>query len=495
MSKKRRRVNVTPTNTKKAVSPPKRPRNNLTLNKSLVILDVILCLVLLIQTFDQGSDGVLAAIVIATTMIGYFYRSRINDFLQGKEFGKSLVTISLVLALLAILGLLLGSLYPAPVIITESVPQADLRIVIAQFTQTSGTAYEPEIDMIDVLSRVAAQIGSINIIHYGRTIESDSEALEILSSLNAAMVVYGRVAPGGVTAHYNISHQFEERVAEVAANVRVAQNEVQNFEVFLYDGMDINYVVGLLSGQLAYLNGDYAKALSSFSLAKDSLDLSRAEEVGAQVLYTYLGHTFDALGMYSDAIVSYDQALTVAETCQYCIHSRRAYSYLRLADYEAALEASNDSIIAAPRLSDPLITRSNVFFERGTTRLREGEYSLALVDFQLAIADVTEAIEFAHDSSVTNYNLSRAYYQKAVANTFLDDHDLAIDDLTQSIQIDPTYPDAHFTLAELLYFSGEYADSLHHYQRALEFGRDQLAFPIERVVSRINELQEKLGNN
>jgi tetratricopeptide (TPR) repeat protein len=270
----------------------------------------------------------------------------------------------------------------------------EILVVVAEFEKSSGAEYEPHIDMLEVLEQAAEEVGNVRVIALNQTIQDREEAQRISDVYNATMVVYGRVAPGGVTARYEISPRFNKFCCVESQEFRVSSAEIENFEAFLYEGMDLNYILGLTLGQLYYYDKQYEKAIDAFSRAADSLADERREQLKANILFIYRGDAYVEQGLFDQAIKDYGKALEV--------DSRDA----------------------------------NAYNNRGTAYANQGEYQKSIEDFE-------RAIQFAPNDPVSYFNLGVTFVK-------LGENDKALSLFSQTIRVDPLFYKAYFNRGVLL---------------------------------------------
>lgn len=192
--------------------------------------------------------------------------------------------------------------------------------------------------MLEVLRQAAAEVGNTRVIPIGYAIHSQEEAQRVSDIYKSTMVVYGRTAPGGVTAHYEITPRFSEVGYQVEGDFRVSRADVPNYDVFLFNGLDANYIVGLTMGQFFYFDDDYERAILSFSRAIGWLDKNseRAAELQAEVLFIFRGLAYYDQGKLDEAMVDYTRAIDLKPDYTNAFWGR-GNVYYDLHDYPQAL--------------------------------------------------------------------------------------------------------------------------------------------------------------
>src|SRR5690606_21103613 len=119
--------------------------------------------------------------------------------------------------------------------------------------------------------------------------------------------------------------------------------EVDNFQVFLYNGMDVNYILGLTLGQLHYFDGSYLAARQALRLAEDALEPARGGELQADILYLYKGVVLQALEDHEAALAAFDRAIELDPEFAVAYLDRGMVRIL-LGDVDGGLEDFNQAI-------------------------------------------------------------------------------------------------------------------------------------------------------
>ena len=190
-------------------------------------------------------------------------------------------------------------------------------------------------------------------------------------------------------------------------------------------------------GIFDFLKGDNKTAEEYFSLATekvqmscyedalDSYDDAIAKNLNYADAYHDRGHCKDCLQDYSGAILDFDKAIELdsADAMNYYSRSRSKYP---LQDYSGVIE---DNIIALELLNKnknlPAYVPDNI---KQLIYLNNGLARNGLMEFELAINDFTEAIKLDPD-------FADAYQNRAVSKMCLQDPTEAIKDAERALEL------------------------------------------------------------
>ncbi len=345
--------------------------------------------------------------------------------------------------------------------------EGEILVVVAEFAQTSGSEFEPHIDMLEVMNIAAEEVPGVRVVALNRTIQDEEEAQQISDLYNATMVVYGRSAPGGVTARYEITSRFSEVRYQVEGDFRVSSAQIENFEAFIYDGMDSRYILGLSIGQLHYFNEEYTAAITAFDLAENSLNAGRLQAVEANILYSYRGNAYDYLEKFAEAIADYDRAIAIEPQAIY--YYNRGNAYQDLDQYETAIADYDRALQLDPQFASVYNNRGFAYYDLG--------------QYETAIADYDRALQLDPDEVFAYNNRGNAY-----AN--LGQYERAIGDYDRAIELDPEYVHAYNGRGSAYDDLGQYERAIGDYDRANELDPEFTFAYNNRGVAYI-----KLGQN
>ncbi|NLX11869.1 MAG: tetratricopeptide repeat protein [Chloroflexi bacterium] len=343
----------------------------------------------------------------------------------------------------------------------------EIVVVVAPFERTSGSAFTPEIDMLEVLRQAAAEAGDVRVIGIGHPLADRAQAQQVSDLYGATMVVYGRTAPGGVTAHYEITPRDGFVDFEAEGEYRVSTAQLDNFEAFLYEGMDVNYILGLTAGQLHYFEDDLDGAVRSFSLATDALDPRRADDLHAYVLYFFRGNCYAFQEAYDQAVADYDEALRLNPDLAEG-YVNRGLTHVRLGRYEQAIADYDRALAIDPAYINAYHSRAEAAYDLGRlgaaiddyTRILEldpGDVAayqnrgLAYHDQGLlaqALDDYNHALALAPDDADLYANRALVYADRG-------DFENALADVNRAIDLDPQFALAYGIRGALYYFQGD----------------------------------------
>ena len=330
--------------------------------------------------------------------------------------------------------------------------------VVAVVAQFSGD-YNPQIDVVEALQAAAQDLSGVRVIAIGHAIDDAAEAERVRTLYNAAMVIYGRVAEGGVTVYYDVAPTPAR--FQVGGIVRAQASEVENFQVFLYNGMDVNYVLGLTLGQLHYFDGNYVAARQALRLAEEALEPARLDELLADVLYFYKGVVLESLDDYEAALVAFDRAIELdAEFAE--AYLDRGMVRTSLGEMDAAIDDFTQAIALDPTIPEAFYNRGTAYGRLGrpedavndltealrlrpdymTALLNRGLAYVQMAEYEQGIADFDAAIALNPDDA-------GAYGRRGNAYFYLEDYAASEADFTRAIELDPTYVYAYASRAQV----------------------------------------------
>src|SRR5690606_35470466 len=97
--------------------------------------------------------------------------------------------------------------------------------------------------------------------------EERAQAQAISEQYNATLVMWGSVSDGGVRYYFETTPR-RSRVSSRVDELAVSVAEIENFDTFIFEGMDVVYILEFTVGQLFYFEQDYEMALIHFQKAE-----------------------------------------------------------------------------------------------------------------------------------------------------------------------------------------------------------------------------------
>jgi tetratricopeptide (TPR) repeat protein len=413
----------------------------------------------------------------------------------------------------------------------EPAQEGEIVVVVAKFEKTSGAEYEPHIDMLEVLEQAAEEVGNVRVIALNQTIQDHEEAQRISDVYNATMVVYGRVAPGGVTARYKVTPRYGYLDYVIEGDFRISLTDVDEFEAFLYEGLDARYVLWATIGQLHYFNRDYDQAIIALSHAVDFLDLDRADSLSANVVLYFRANAHRWMDEMSEALSDYDRAISINPRDPFSLNNRGALQgslgnyQLALSDFDRALEVKPDYAMAYANRGDMYRRLGNLeqalidcnraieldpnlvlaYNDRGVVYLELGEAELAIADFNQAIelnSDYVYALinRSSIDMQLGNYDaalhdlnhalsirpdFAEAYYNRGLLYGYLGQYELAIADQDRAIELQPDFADAYIHRGGAHIILGEYKEALADLRKYVELAGDNANPEVLDVIAQL----------
>ena len=345
----------------------------------------------------------------------------------------------------------------------------EIGVVVAQFRNSTDS--DPQLSMLEVINDAADTIENVRVIPIGHEISGREQAQAIGELYNATIVVYGRVEAGGVTVSYEVLTDVAD-IEKPNEAIRVSAAQVDNFEVFLFEGMDINYILFFTQGQLLYWDEQYDEALPFFDEALAYLPEERADEVQAEWLYFYQGYIYQEIEEdVEQAQESYTQALKLNPDIAIAYNNRgNAYSYLgnyeqAIADYDQAIQLDENDAFS--------------YNGRGNVYNILGEYEQAIADYDRAIQ--------------LDNNYAFAYNNRGNAYRSLGNYEQAIADYDRAIQLDNNYAFAYNGRGNAYSDLGEYEQAIADYDRAIQLDNNYAFAYNNRCWLRTTELGDHAG--
>ena len=216
-------------------------------------------------------------------------------------------------------------------------------------------------------------------------------------------------------------------------------------------------------------------------------DNNRAVDLRPDEHWSYGGRarTLRALGRYREALDDYDESLRLKPDDPY-VHVGRGHVFEALGEFEQALKAYTDGIAADPNNRYAISNRAGLQSRLGNTEKAIADYTLEIKiersadayygrglnylrrgDFNLAVEDYTQAIEL-------DPNYHRAYFGRGSAHTGLGNYKESIEDYTLAISLRSDYTEAYINRGNVYRSLERFDEAFADYQRALELAPGNL---------------------
>ncbi|MFF7633555.1 tetratricopeptide repeat protein [Kitasatospora sp. NPDC008050] len=186
--------------------------------------------------------------------------------------------------------------------------------------------------------------------------------------------------------------------------------------------------------------------------------------------------SLSALGRADEAEAICDEAR--AQTRKPAIHIQCAYATSMLytrhreptrRDHQRALAWINEAIAMASLLPDPKLRAFNTVFHHNGLALIEGHRGRPHAALELVTAGLAE-LDRELGSDEHHLHRSVLRYNRAQVLTGLGRLDEALEEYRAVLAVDPSYPEYHFDLGNLLRRMGREEEALEAYERALRLG-------------------------
>lgn len=351
----------------------------------------------------------------------------------------------------------------------------EVGIVLADFADLDAGALAAD-------RRIERQFEDANIpfIRVNHTINDREQAQEIADLYNATITIWGESSGAGIEVFYEITPLNERQVSTTIDNLAVP-SDLENFNTYIFDGMDTSYIVNFTQGQLHYFEEDYETALSFFDEAVESIPAGREDEVRASILHFYTGNALSVLEDYDAAIVSYNTAIELDS--QYTlVYLNRGSTYALSENHISAIVDYSRAIELEPQLDIAYLYRSITYAELGVDDLAlsdlewleelnpifaaelHNNIGISLYEeeeYNSAIAVYGRAIEL-------NPNFVTAYNNRSAVYADLGEYDLALQDYNQIIELDPTFHSAYYNRGTIYADLEKYQLAIADYSRAID---------------------------
>ncbi|MEP0751967.1 tetratricopeptide repeat protein [Trichocoleus sp. Lan] len=163
----------------------------------------------------------------------------------------------------------------------------------------------------------------------------------------------------------------------------------------------------------------------------------------------------------------------------------RAAVYIKLGNYQAALDDFNEAIKRNPDFYDAYLGRSTIYLGIGNYQkaiedlnvaldlnldypsafLRRGSIWGELGEHEKAIEDFNEVIESKAEDASTYY--ADAYYKRGLAYLNLAENQKAVENLNEAIKLDSKYREAYYSRGIAYDRQGKYNEAINDYSQAL----------------------------
>lgn len=372
----------------------------------------------------------------------------------------------------------------------EGAPFADdeVGIVFAEFDLIDSNAPRTERN----IERELEDAG-VSFIRVRHTLENREEAQQVAELYNATLVIWGEVALGGAVLNFEINAP-PERVQMDVDGFEVSAAQLDSFAAYIFNGMDILYIVEFIRAQLAFFENNYDASLAYLDSALNRIPAERQADVQAGALFIYRGSIYGLQGKYADALAAFNHAIELNPQDSVAHHQRGNVYSLQGKHDDEALADFNRAIAFDPE-------NSSAYRSRGVFHNTRGNYAEALADFNRAIAlDPEDYSTYSsrgllynnqalYDEALADFNramqlnseYSTAYYYRGKLFVIQELYDEAFADFNRAIALNPNSDELariYIERSELQSIQGQYVEALADINRAIELepSVDILAF-------------------
>ena len=194
---------------------------------------------------------------------------------------------------------------------------------------------------------------------------------------------------------------------------------------------------------IAYYNMQrYQEAISQFDQA---LAVGALSELDMDILY-YKGNAHIIIGEYENARDSYTRIIELSNKEAEAL-SKRAYTYMRIGEYDKSLADYEEAIRLEPDHYDYYFGKYDLMLERK--------------DEAGAAAVLSQAAEIEADSKEDRYHQAQIRYYQG-------DYEVALSELSEGFA--QGFPEAHFYIGEIYAKQKDYATAIYYYEKYIEKG-------------------------
>jgi tetratricopeptide (TPR) repeat protein len=340
----------------------------------------------------------------------------------------------------------------------------EVLVVIATFRRISGVELEPHFEWELILNDSIEQLqGQVNarVLVVPQIITSQQEALDISDCFNATLVIWGVATAARVESNYTTKARWSKIDALPDASIfeiNPAQPQSTIDQLIIYvslEGGDTKYILNSVLAQLVYFDDNYEEALPLLEAAIGLVPKGREREMGAAAMYFYIGYIQRAIYGDSDASrISYSRGLDIDPDGRFAAeaHYNRGLAFSDQANYELAIADFTQAIALNSNLTE-------AYFGRGVAYYDQQEYALATADYDQAIA--------------LSPNYAEVYNNRGLVFADLGDYQLAIEDFTRSIVLNNTMLHVPYLNRGNIYrFEGNYESAIADYDHAINLKPD-----------------------
>ncbi len=233
----------------------------------------------------------------------------------------------------------------------------------------------------------------------------------------------------------------------------------------------------------------YDESSQGTQSALDNLTQSILADPTFALSYFFRGQIFAGQGNHTLAIADYSAALVHNHPQPAQVYHARGVSYYEQHKYDLALEDFDAALALDPNLAGSRLRRGLIYFQQES-------YSQAIENIAIAIRtepfwsrtalnELDRIIEGDSDPIV----VAHAYYVKGRIHLLSEDQDrlqLALDDLTQAIQRDPSFTDAYYWRGLVHFEQQNYQQAINDFGQTLEQDNQMIAAYYRRGLARFH---------
>jgi len=304
------------------------------------------------------------------------------------------------------------------------------------------------------------QNAGVQFIRVNHELSGREEAQQIARQYNATIVIWGQISgsvqanSGGVAVNFEINAP-SQRIESVLFGFEVSAEQLQDFDVYVFQGMDTGYVVDFIRGQVAYFEGDYDQALRYFNSAVQAIPPDRAADLRVDALYFYRGTIEYLTKQFPAAQLDFDKAISLNIDFAGA-YLNRGIVYGNLGNLQRAMEDFNATLA---------LVKDNpyAYLARGIIKAKQGDTDGALKDVQLALQlDSTAPLAVA-----ANVDLGIIYVQRGM-NTPNYDYADAIESYQRALALDPNSEEAYYNLGVAHLRTRHFDDAIQDFTKAIQ---------------------------
>jgi tetratricopeptide (TPR) repeat protein len=344
---------------------------------------------------------------------------------------------------------------------------------------------------IDITPRIMAQLkehthDTARVEILPNSVADEGEALALVDRYDASAIIWGWSDKLGLQSNITMDSPEGPRSVSpgpIETGLGIKAEPTVEFVYGRYEPSRVAFMTLCLLGLAHFKPGYYDVAASWFSRAI-SMDASTLQIADLWIAYEYRATCRYYLGNMADAIVDFNEALTLNPTTEISLNNR-GLALAELGDHAAAVEDLSEAIRLSPDSAD-------AFYSRGTVHDMVDNYQAAIDDYSESIRlrpDFADAFNNRglaysytgnHEAAINDFNSAlqltsdkaRIYFHRGMAISKTGDWERAFADIAESISLRPDYAEAYSGRGDIYVELGKHEEAIFEYTEAIRLRPD-----------------------